>query len=52
MTHGHGFWFLLVWACVVWYSTTTVYVSVRGLRDIRRMLRDLVARGERRDGGD
>jgi hypothetical protein len=50
MTHGHSFWFFLIWVCVVWYSTITVYVSVRGALDIRQMLRDLKARGERREG--
>jgi hypothetical protein len=50
MTHGHGFWFCLVWVCVIWYSTTTIYVSVKGSLDIRQMLRDLIKRGERRDG--
>ncbi|MCA9050970.1 MAG: hypothetical protein KDA89_19670 [Planctomycetaceae bacterium] len=41
MTEGHPFWFALVWACVAWYSTVTVYVSIKGVRDIRRMLTDL-----------
>lgn len=49
MTHGHGFWFLLVWTCVVWYSTITIYVCIRGAADIRQMLRDLKDRGEKRD---
>ena len=49
MTHGHGFWFLLLWACVIWYSTITLYVSVRGALDIKQMLRDLQARGARRN---
>ena len=38
MTQGHGIWFVVVWACVVWYSTITVYVSIKGLLDIRQML--------------
>ena len=37
----HPFWFLLVVACVLWYSTITVYVSIKGVFDIRRMLRSL-----------
>ena len=41
MTHGHGIWFWLVWACVVWYSTVTVYVAIRGFADIKHMLRKL-----------
>ncbi len=39
--NGHLFWWLLAWACVVWYSSVTVYVAWRGLADIRRMLRQL-----------
>ncbi|MFI5183697.1 MAG: hypothetical protein ACHQNV_04805 [Vicinamibacteria bacterium] len=34
-------WWLLSWACVVWYSTLTVYVAVKGFADIRRMLKRL-----------
>jgi hypothetical protein len=41
MTHGHTFWFWLVWACVIWYSTITFYVSVKGVLDIKHMLRNL-----------
>jgi hypothetical protein len=32
------FWWLLTMACVVWYSTVTVYISIQGMRDIRGML--------------
>jgi hypothetical protein len=46
MTAGHWFWWVLVVACLVWYSTITVYVSIRGVKDIREML-DRLARGER-----
>ncbi len=49
MTDGHILWFLLVWACIVWYSTITIYVSVKGALDIKQMLRDLKNRGEKRD---
>ncbi|MBI3882135.1 MAG: hypothetical protein HY301_19005 [Verrucomicrobia bacterium] len=52
MTHGHSFWFWLVWACVIWYSTITIYVSVKGAFDIKQMLRDLKERGEKQDGGE
>ena len=38
------FWWLLSWACLVWYSTLTVYVAVKGVRDIRRMLSQLRGR--------
>lgn len=46
MTHGHSIWFWLVWACVIWYSTITVYVSIKGVLDIRNMLANLKAGGE------
>lgn len=41
MTHGHPIWFILMWTCVVWYSTTTIYVAVQGSIDIKGMLRRL-----------
>jgi len=40
----HFFWWLLTMACIVWYSTITIYVSVKGVADIRGMLRRLSAR--------
>ena len=39
--HGHGFWWLVTWACVAWYSSITVYVAWRGIGDIRSMLRNI-----------
>ncbi len=41
MTHGHLIWFILMWACVLWYSTTTIYVAIQGGIDIKEMLRRL-----------
>ncbi len=38
---GHPFWFVVMAACVVWYSTITVYVAIRGAFDIKEMLRKL-----------
>lgn len=38
---GHAFWWALTAACLLWYSTMTVYVAVKGVRDIRRMVRRL-----------
>ena len=32
------FWWLLVMACVAWYSTITIYVAIRGGYDIKHML--------------
>jgi len=37
----HWFWLLLTMVALVWYSTVTVYVAVRGTFDIRQMLRRL-----------
>jgi hypothetical protein len=37
----HWFWWAMSAACVVWYSTITVYVAVKGAFDIRNMLRRL-----------
>ncbi|MCC6409042.1 MAG: hypothetical protein IT453_17915 [Planctomycetes bacterium] len=36
--HGHAFWWLVAAFCCVWYSTVTVYVAIKGARDIRGML--------------
>jgi hypothetical protein len=38
MIGEHPFWWLLTMACVVWYSTITVYVAIRGSVDIKEML--------------
>ena len=35
------FWHFLVWACVVWYSSITLLVALRGWRDIVGMLKRL-----------
>lgn len=43
----HPLWWLLAVSCIAWYSVITVYVAVRGFRDIRTMLRRL---GQDRDG--
>jgi hypothetical protein len=32
------FWWVLTVASLAWYSTITVYVAIRGGRDIRHML--------------
>ncbi|HOX37245.1 MAG TPA: hypothetical protein PL033_04580 [Candidatus Brocadiia bacterium] len=37
----HWFWFLMTAAVLVWYSTVTVYVAIRGAMDIKTMLRNL-----------
>ena len=44
-----SFWWWLTMACLVWYSTITVFVTVRGAYDIKHMLARL---RELRDGDD
>jgi hypothetical protein len=44
--HGHPFWWLITMAVLVWYSTITIYVTVRGSLDIRHMLDSLRARDD------
>ena len=41
MLTNHPLWGLLTLAVLVWYSTITVYVGVRGIVDIKHMLRKL-----------
>ena len=41
MSGDHWFWWLAMLAVMVWYSTVTVYVAVKGTLDIRQMLRRL-----------
>lgn len=38
MPNEHWVWWLLTAACLIWYSTVTVYVAVRGAIDIKGML--------------
>lgn len=39
--HEHWFWWVATMACVLWYSSITVYVAIRGAMDIKGMLRRL-----------
>jgi len=39
----HWFWWALTAACVTWYSTITVYVAIKGAKDIKNMLARLDA---------
>ena len=41
MSFAERFWWILTIAAVVWYSTITVYVAIRGAFDIRHMLNRL-----------
>ena len=42
----HWFWLILIIAVVAWYSSVTIYVAIRGAKDIRTMLSDLTRRQE------
>ena len=41
MIGEHWFWWLVMLAVMVWYSTVTIYVALKGTLDIRQMLRRL-----------
>ena len=43
MMDEHWFWSILSMACVGWYSLVTIYVAVKGIREIREMLGRLSA---------
>jgi hypothetical protein len=45
----HWFWWFMTMACVVWYSTITVYVAFKGGADIKNMLARLDATKARED---
>lgn len=38
---AENFWWVLTWICVLWYSSLTIYVAVKGAHDIKRMLAQL-----------
>lgn len=35
------FWQMIVLAVIIWYSTVTIYVGIRGAFDIKHMLKRL-----------
>ena len=41
MLTNHWFWGAIVIACLTWYSTITIYIAIKGVGDIRSMLRRL-----------
>ena len=49
MIGEHWFWWLVTLAVVVWYSTVTIYVALKGTLDIRQMLRRLKEGEARRE---
>ncbi len=40
----HWFWWSLAMACVIWYSSITIYVAIRGVADIKNMLKSLASK--------
>ena len=36
-------WHTITWACLVWYSTITIFVAIKGVADIKTMLKNLSA---------
>ncbi len=48
MLKEHWFWGAITLACLTWYSTVTIYVAIKGVGDIRSMLRRLSDSNETR----
>lgn len=46
MLEEHWFWGGLTLAVLVWYATVTIYVAIKGVGDIRSMLRSLAGSRE------
>jgi len=40
---SHAFWAVMTAAVVIWYSTVTIYVGIKGIKDIKQMLARLKA---------
>ena len=45
----HWIWWTLTMASILWYSTITIYVAIRGAADIKGMLGRLAEMGEESD---
>ena len=41
------FWFILTMAAVIWYILVTIYVSYKGVGDIKEMLNNLAKKGKK-----
>lgn len=48
----HWFWLGLTAACLLWYATVTVFVAVKGMKDIKGMLGRLAARSGDAEAND
>jgi len=42
----HWFWWFLTLVCVGWYSTVTVYVTIKGVVDIQRLFAALSGKAQ------
>jgi len=42
-----NFWLLMTIAVLAWYCTITIYVAIRGSRDVKQMLRRLAEKESR-----
>ena len=51
MLREHWVWGGLILTVLLWYSTVTVYVAVKGIGDIRSMLKALGERKRPTDNG-
>lgn len=40
---AYPLWFLLTWACILWYGFLVFYVGYKSLPEIRRMIANLRA---------
>jgi len=49
---NHWFWFTATMLVVVWYSSVTVYVAIRGALDIKHMLRNLAETQRKRQANE
>ena len=47
-----SFWWVLTMACLVWFSTITLYVALRGAFDIKSMLARLKERQDAYDAAE
>jgi hypothetical protein len=45
----HWIWWTLSMSCILWYSTITIYVAIRGAADIKGMLGRLSELGNETD---
>ncbi len=49
MIGEHWFWWFVTLAVLIWYSTVTICVAIKGALDIRQMLRRLKEGEARRE---